>query len=68
MCNYLAVRRKEYREGKIAYKHQMVVELEGCDIPEGHEVHHLDGDRYNNNLENLVVLPIESHQWFHGGQ
>ena len=29
------------------------------------QVHHIDGNRQNNSIENLVLLPTELHQLFH---
>ncbi len=37
----------------------------GFPIPEGWDVHHIDGDRANNNILNLVALPSELHQQYH---
>lgn len=33
--------------------------------PKKFQVHHIDGDRSNNSIENLVLLPTELHQLFH---
>ena len=30
------------------------------------EVHHIDGDRFNNELENLVCISHDDHVWIHG--
>ena len=34
-------------------------------IPEGWEVHHIDFDKHNNDLENLIVVPTEVHVAIH---
>ena len=34
-------------------------------IPEGYEVHHLDGNILNNTPENLVAIPVDIHDLFH---
>lgn len=34
-------------------------------IPEGYEVHHIDFDRDNNRIMNLVLLPKELHNKYH---
>jgi len=35
------------------------------EIPSGFDVHHIDGDRSNEHIRNLVALPRETHQEFH---
>lgn len=35
------------------------------DIPKGFEIHHIDGDRENNKIENLLMLPKELHTEYH---
>lgn len=37
----------------------------GRKIPEGFEIHHIDLNRKNNKLSNLVMLPKELHQEYH---
>lgn len=34
-------------------------------IPKNYEVHHIDFDRNNNNIMNLVLLPKELHNKYH---
>lgn len=34
-------------------------------IPKNYEIHHIDMDRTNNNIYNLVMLPKELHQQYH---
>ncbi len=34
-------------------------------IPKGHEIHHIDGDKLNNKLENLEALSVEDHRRKH---
>lgn len=34
-------------------------------IPKGYEIHHIDFDRNNNDIRNLVMLPKEAHQQYH---
>jgi len=35
-------------------------------IPDGYHVHHIDGDRSNNQIENLLCLPADEHLREHG--
>lgn len=37
----------------------------GKDIPKDFEIHHIDFNRKNNDIENLVALPKEVHQEYH---
>lgn len=41
--------------------HRYVWETEGCKIPEGWDIHHIDGDRANNSIDNLECLPKSEH-------
>ena len=34
-------------------------------IPSGHEIHHLDGDRYNDKFENLICVSVQDHLKIH---
>ena len=34
-------------------------------IPEGYEIHHIDGDRENNRIGNLLMLPKKLHHQYH---
>ena len=37
-------------------------------IPDGHEIHHIDGDRSNNALSNLACLSLQEHYDVHYSQ
>jgi len=41
--------------------HRAVWEAYNGDIPEGYHVHHMDGDRSNNQIENLALVPGIEH-------
>lgn len=48
------------------YEHRVVMqEYLGYDIPEGYEVHHLDSDRTNNHIDNLIMLSKQDHLKLH---
>lgn len=34
-------------------------------IPKGFEIHHIDANRNNNNIDNLIMLPKEFHRALH---
>lgn len=40
-------------------------EITGRQIPKGFEVHHIDFDRSNNDINNLVALPKGLHRDYH---
>lgn len=40
-------------------------ETTGIDIPKNFDVHHIDGDRSNNDIMNLVAIPRNIHQAYH---
>jgi len=38
------------------------------EIPKGFEIHHIDGDKDNNNISNLEILSASEHQKKHWDQ
>jgi DNA repair exonuclease SbcCD ATPase subunit len=45
--------------------HRDVYEFHNGKIEKGFEIHHIDGDKLNNNIENLVKLSVEDHKKIH---
>lgn len=46
--------------------HRYVWEIEnGRKIPEGYDIHHVDGDKANNYIGNLLLVTREQHRFFH---
>ena len=48
------------------YKHRCVHQYiwmvaNGCDIPEGYDIHHMDGNRHNNSINNLKLIDEKIH-------
>lgn len=37
----------------------------GVEIPKNYEIHHIDFDRSNNTIQNLVALPTDIHRLYH---
>ena len=50
----------ELKNYRIKYKRYF-----GIDFGKGYVVHHIDGDRENNDIENLVLLPAKLHARYH---
>lgn len=53
------------RKGKMRLAHHIVWEQANGPIPEGMEIHHLDENKKNNDLENIVILSVSDHQRMH---
>lgn len=53
------------RKGKMKLDHHIVWEKHNGKIPEGHEIHHKDGDPKNNHIRNLMCLTRHDHLRMH---
>lgn len=53
------------RAGKMRLAHHILWEEANGPIPDGYEIHHLDENKQNNDLENLVCLTVADHQKMH---
>lgn len=51
---------KQDGKTKLYPVHQIVWKMLGREIPDGHELHHIDGDLWNNSVDNLECIP--THQ------
>jgi len=58
---YVVVKYKKY----IYLEHRLVFYANGVIIPEGMEIHHIDSDKTNNRLENLLILTHDEHVKLH---
>jgi len=45
--------------------HRYVWEFYNCKIPKGYEVHHIDGDKSNNSIYNLMLVSAHAHHVMH---
>lgn len=53
------------RQGGASYLHRDIWISAHGPIPDGHDVHHIDFDPSNNDLENLQILTVSDHQALH---
>ena len=45
--------------------HRYVWEFYNCKIPKGYEVHHIDGNKANNDISNLKLVESHEHRMLH---
>lgn len=70
---YGSISAKGYRrvwdvcEKRYRMEHVMVWESANGKVPHGHDVHHKNGDKLDNRLENLELLSKVAHKRDHGG-
>lgn len=61
------LRFRKDKNGKLRMEHNVVWEEHYGEIPQGMQIHHIDGNKTNNNIENLqLVTPLE-HKRLHSG-
>lgn len=53
------------RGGGQPYEHRLIWEAAHGPLPDGWVVHHINGDRSDNRLENLEAMPAEEHGRLH---
>lgn len=56
-----------YRNAKTGERlHRYVWRFYNGEIPDGYEVHHIDGNKSNNDISNLQLLELHEHKKLHG--
>ena len=50
---------------RIVEAHKFIYESINGPVPEGYEIHHIDFNKYNNDISNLIALPREQHKKYH---
>jgi len=55
-----------HQNGRSIRMHRYVWEKHNGPIPEGFHIHHRDGDKANNTIDNLILIPKEFHLSYHG--
>ena len=59
--------RKYYSRSR-SFLHRVIWEDAYGEIPEGHHIHHKDGNHLNNDLDNLQCLPVAEHHREHSDE
>jgi hypothetical protein len=62
---YACITANEKGYGKAFLLHKLVWEQANGPVPMGHEIHHLDHDRANWRLDNLMAVDRPTHQAMH---
>ena len=59
------IRRRE--GGRKQFEHRLVWEAHYGPLPDGMLIHHKDGDKTNNAIENLMAVTPKDHRRYHAG-
>ncbi len=54
-----------WHNGKFVGEHRLIYEKYHGVIPDGYHVHHINGDKSDNRIENLVALSKQKHNTVH---
>lgn len=53
-------------DGNREYLHRDIWKHFNGEIPKGYDIHHIDEDRHNNKIDNLVLVAKDQHTRLHG--
>ena len=54
-------------DGRKQFEHRLVWEAHYGPLPDGMQIHHKDGDKTNNAIENLMAVTPKDHRRYHAG-
>ena len=57
---------RHFENGKVILMHRYVWEFYNCKIPKGYHIHHIDGNKANNDISNLQLMKGVDHWKLHG--
>jgi len=63
-CNHPTKKKKNGKKQSIS-KHRLVWIEHNGEIPEGRIIHHINGDKFDNRIENLKMLTRSEHRKLH---
>lgn len=56
--------KQKYVDGRKLYEHTLIAEKAlGRPLPKGAEIHHVDGDKFNNEPSNLIICPDRAYHF-----
>jgi len=59
--------RRIYHGGRLRMEHVVVWEQHHGPVPDGHQIHHIDHNKLNNDISNLEAVDSVTHKRIHSG-
>ena len=61
------VRMWDYEEDKVVFEHRRVWRKHYGPVPPGYFIHHIDGNKENNDISNLMLVDVLTHKRLQSG-